>query len=529
MLKKYLIISLSIILFVSAIIPSLGFAQDFKNTSQATTLNSLGLYKGVSTERFDPDLGTSLNRETGVVMLLRLFSLEKNALGLTDAEAKEVLAKFKDANEISSWAKKSVAYSIKNGLIKGTSESTISPKLPLLGKAYCTLILRQLGYSPNYDNAVTEFSQKGGINQDSVQLLNKELIKDDLVGISYGSLFVKGNNSEKNVLQELIDKGVVNKESTVVAGLLNKTTPAVIYSGGGGGGGRSSGGGGGSGGGVSSTSTPIPTSATPTDSPTQTPTSTPFSTAAPTNIPTNTPTPTNIPIPTQPDNIKVTVNADNTLNVTFIQKVKDDATIVTSAANTANYLLLNSGGISLGNPSQISIITSGYSYKLKFDALIETTASLYKIEVVNITDVNEVEIATTDISFMSNNTLTVDPDKFTASDLNIYYEDSSKTTVIIEVINGKEFSSSVVPNYSDFMYKFAVLNGSVYTDSGIKAIKSEKVIPSESYPKKIKITLSQAPSGNLYFYTETNTFSNLLKDPYGNTLDVKISNPVLVK
>ncbi|MBU7007212.1 hypothetical protein [Phosphitispora fastidiosa] len=49
--------------------------------SEAQTLNDLGLYNGVSTTTFDPDLGSALNRETGVVMLLRIFGLEADCHG----------------------------------------------------------------------------------------------------------------------------------------------------------------------------------------------------------------------------------------------------------------------------------------------------------------------------------------------------------------------------------------------------------------------------------------------------------------
>lgn len=101
-------------------------AEGFNYRAEAKKLNDLGLYNGISATTYNPDLSALLDRETGVVMLLRIFGLESEAEAITDADA--ILAKFSDASKISGWAKKAVAYGVKTGLVQGYPDGTFGPK-----------------------------------------------------------------------------------------------------------------------------------------------------------------------------------------------------------------------------------------------------------------------------------------------------------------------------------------------------------------------------------------------------------------
>ncbi|MCW2278768.1 S-layer family protein [Heliophilum fasciatum] len=200
-------------------------AEGYTYTAEAQKLNDLGLYKGISTTTFDPDLGTVLNRETGVVMLLRIFGLEADAQAITDADV--TLAKFVDAATISSWAKNSVAYAVKNGLVQGYPDGTFGPKVALNGKAYCTLILRQLGYTPDYSNAPAELAEKGGLTPaEATKFADNELIKDNLVGISFGALSAADKDG-KTVIENLVAKKVIDEAAAVDAGLFVPASPST--------------------------------------------------------------------------------------------------------------------------------------------------------------------------------------------------------------------------------------------------------------------------------------------------------------
>jgi hypothetical protein len=115
-IEKAISILACLAVFALTVITPVTAADSFSYTEEAKMLNSLGLYSGISNTNFNPDLGTALNRETGIVMLLRLIGLENDALKMTDAEADTALSKFKDTKNISSWAKKQLAYAVKTVL-----------------------------------------------------------------------------------------------------------------------------------------------------------------------------------------------------------------------------------------------------------------------------------------------------------------------------------------------------------------------------------------------------------------------------
>ncbi|MGE5678625.1 MAG: S-layer homology domain-containing protein [Pseudomonadota bacterium] len=218
-LRKSMLLILALILAIAP--TNVQAAGSFSYESEAQMLNSLGLYSGISGTGFDPDLGAALNRETGVVMLLRIFGLEADALALTDAEVNRALAGFSDASSVSSWAKRQVAYAVQNGLVQGLPDGTFAPKTNLVGKAYCTLILRQLGYTPNYDTAAAELANAGGLTANQAMVFSgKALIKDDLVGISFGSLSARGADGA-TVIDNLVADKVVDEKAVVDAGLMD--------------------------------------------------------------------------------------------------------------------------------------------------------------------------------------------------------------------------------------------------------------------------------------------------------------------
>jgi len=225
---KYLVLAMVIIMLTQAISFTLvGGSESFSYEAEAQTLNDLGLYNGISETTFDPDLGAALNRETGVVMLLRIFGLEEEASALTNAETDAILAQYSDADSIASWAKTYVAYAVANGLVRGLPDGTFAPQANLVGKAYCTLILRQLGYEPNYDSAAAELVDVGGLTTtQAIVFSGKALIKDDLVGISFGSLSAVDSDGS-TVIEQLLADNIVDERAAEDAGLI-QPPPAPV-------------------------------------------------------------------------------------------------------------------------------------------------------------------------------------------------------------------------------------------------------------------------------------------------------------
>jgi len=215
-LKKMLASLVVVAMMASmAIVPA--FAATLSYEKQAEQLNKVGLYMGIDPDKFVPDLETLLDRQTGVVMLLRMFGQEEEAKLLSDEQANSMLAKFTDAGTIADWAKKQVAYAVDKGVVKGYAEdSTFRPAAGLNGKAYCSLLLQQLGYNGDFDyhQAATKLSQVGGLNASQAAMFNSDtqINKDSLVGISFGTLQAKYKADGKKLIKALIESKYVSEE-----------------------------------------------------------------------------------------------------------------------------------------------------------------------------------------------------------------------------------------------------------------------------------------------------------------------------
>lgn len=212
---------MSAALVASAMVTSMAvapaFAATFTYENEANALHTVGLYEGTSKTEFVPNLEAKLDRETGVTMLLRLFGQEDEALLLSDADANTKLAKFTDAAKVSTWARKQVAYAVDKGFVKGIENKgsfSFQPQAALVGKAYASLILQQLGYNGafNYNDALTALSNAGGMTAVQAVSFDKALLKDDCVGMSYNSLQAKYKADGKTVVKALLDSGDVKKE-----------------------------------------------------------------------------------------------------------------------------------------------------------------------------------------------------------------------------------------------------------------------------------------------------------------------------
>ena len=219
---------------VSSMVPAFAAtATSYTYETQAKALYDLGLFKGVATEPgvYNPDLGADMNRETGVVMMLRLVGKIDDANAISDSEASTALAKYTDASSIDDWAKKPVAYAVENGLVVGTTDTTVGPKDQFVGKMYSTIVLRNVGYQitdANYDSSSSMMAEKGGLSAaEAVKFNDKSLIRDDMVGMSYGSLNLQYSATAKTIIETLVANGKVDKALALSLGLIKETAQAM--------------------------------------------------------------------------------------------------------------------------------------------------------------------------------------------------------------------------------------------------------------------------------------------------------------
>jgi hypothetical protein len=214
-LRKYLALATAVAMMLTAF-PVLG-ASDYWYADQAEDLNALGLYAGVDPDSFDPALDRELNRQEAAVMVVRLFGVTTN---MEDeklpsvADAKEMVeAKFSDADEIADWAVRHIAYGVENGYINGYPDGTFKPTGALVGRAYCTMIIANLGYEFEYEEAGDVFADAAALfDADEIELFgsNEGITRDTLVGITYRALDAYVDGEDKNIASILVESGAVD-------------------------------------------------------------------------------------------------------------------------------------------------------------------------------------------------------------------------------------------------------------------------------------------------------------------------------
>lgn len=220
-LKKLLAVIVAICVLASFTVPAFAATSaSFTYADQAKKLYDMKLYAGNSATSYVPDLGSKLTREQGIILLVRMFGKEKDALAMTDADT--VLAKYTDAAKVSSWAKKYVAYAVKTTMVSGTTATTLDAAGKLTGNAMATMILKNLGFTVDpatYATNAATLSSKGGLTADeATKFASKELIRDDVVGIMFGSLKAKDSNG-KVVIDNLVASGAVSADAAKAAGV----------------------------------------------------------------------------------------------------------------------------------------------------------------------------------------------------------------------------------------------------------------------------------------------------------------------
>ncbi len=213
----YIIICTVLILSYANINPAQAryFARHDKH---ARILYDLGLYEGISSSYFEPDLNSTVNREAGIALLIKLFGENDKALSLSNRETRDILSEYTDRQAVSNWAEKYMAYAIKTDMLKGVTDRTLSPKQTMDGKTYSTIILRKLGYDipkEKWDIAAYILAYKDGLAPKEAKEFNdKFLIKDDLVAISFRALGAK-NSRDEYLVTELIKDGIVSEKTAL--------------------------------------------------------------------------------------------------------------------------------------------------------------------------------------------------------------------------------------------------------------------------------------------------------------------------
>jgi hypothetical protein len=222
-LKKLLAVIMAVAMLASIMVPAL--AADYDDDAQK--LYNLGLFKGSSGSSYQPDLDGKLTREQGLTLMIRAMGKDEEALGMSEAEINEQLAKVEDAADITDWARPYVAYAVKNGLTKGIGGATppnikFGAQLDLSGKEFINFMLYAMGYTDAWDIVLDKAVEIGMLTAgEAVKFGSMDvIIRDVAIGIMAGSM---GGTTAAGITlaQALVEAGVVTEEAMVEAGYMD--------------------------------------------------------------------------------------------------------------------------------------------------------------------------------------------------------------------------------------------------------------------------------------------------------------------
>ncbi len=221
-------------IMLSSVVPSFAAAYTPVNGEKASVLNQLELYAGTSDTSFVPSLETSLTRGQGATLLAKLFNMDTAAQALTEDEANAILKDFADAAKVPTYAKKRLAYLVKNNIMSGSKDTTtgdvfVNADEALLGGQFATLILKQLGYSvSSWTEAINQLSKVDGAKEIANYLAyaQKLVLRDQAVGIMFGSLTSEYSDGKATIIDKIVEAKPSLRAVAENAGLIS--TPAVL-------------------------------------------------------------------------------------------------------------------------------------------------------------------------------------------------------------------------------------------------------------------------------------------------------------
>ncbi len=220
MIKKTLFLCLAWVLSIGCPLSGSVSAADVSYMEEARVFYDLGLYKGVSADHFDPDLFSFSDKETALVFLLRLAGQRDNVQASSDSGANYTLGAYTDGSSVSDWARKHVAYGLRQKLIPDISNNQILPKRLCDGKTFTAILLRIMGYS--LDNDLWEISTYinsyiGGMTADDArEYADKILTKNDMIAIVWKSLYIKDKNGTSFLSRIVADNGLQKSRMTAL-------------------------------------------------------------------------------------------------------------------------------------------------------------------------------------------------------------------------------------------------------------------------------------------------------------------------
>jgi hypothetical protein len=93
--------------------------------NDVTTAYNIGLVNGIASDKFAPN--DNITREQMAAMAINALKYLGKDTAISQDEVTKFLAQYKDAKDVSDWAKEVVAASVKYNIMNGMSQATYSP------------------------------------------------------------------------------------------------------------------------------------------------------------------------------------------------------------------------------------------------------------------------------------------------------------------------------------------------------------------------------------------------------------------
>lgn len=206
-MKKLLLFIFVLVLIPCSVLADSGF------TNEAEVLNELGLFRGTD-KGFELD--STFTRAQGAAMIVRMMGKEAEALRL------DVKSGFEDIDGINHWSMPYASYCAREGITKGTSDTTFSPERTMSAAEYITLLLRALGYTKvTPDTAYIAAAEYGLLSSGNLRAIEYDyyFTRGTMAYISYNALRTKGADGQ-TLIERLVTEGAVAENIARLQGLL---------------------------------------------------------------------------------------------------------------------------------------------------------------------------------------------------------------------------------------------------------------------------------------------------------------------
>ncbi len=228
-LKKLISLITVVCIVISLSLPA--FATKTVSISEkAKTLNKIDILQGNGN---DFNLEGKLLRGEAATFIVRLMGMEKSVLAEKDKWSK---TNFKDIKK-SDWYAPYIGYCSQIGIINGYPDGYYKPNESISEKAFLKLVLGVLGYKYNIDFTWSDVCTKAYDTGLVYDYTYQSKVADDtkykrgsVVEVLYNSLNRRNKDTGVKILDNLIEKDVVDRFIAVAEGLINDPVTTSISS-----------------------------------------------------------------------------------------------------------------------------------------------------------------------------------------------------------------------------------------------------------------------------------------------------------